>query len=489
MNVAAAVPPAPRADRRLTLLTVGAVVYALGTLAAAYFGIDPMVALVPAALGLTLAATHHWLLQWRILLTIIIATIVFIPMKRYTLLPGALPFQLEPYRVLIILIGTGWIATMLIDPLARFRRTGLEYPLLGFVLATFLSDAANIGRVTSIGVGDVVVKKLTFLVSFVLVVYLVASTVTRRKDLDTLLKWLVGGGALVAIMALYESRTGVNYFNQLHSVLPILHYNGPLVATDDDGRGLRAYASSEHPIALSAALVMLIPLAVYLAQRTGQKRWWGATAFLTIAVFSTVSRTGILMMLVVLITYAVLKPASLRRALPALVPLLVIVQFAVPGSLHSLRTAFFPEGGLIEQQKSGAGTHGSGRIADLGPALAEWSDTPLFGQGNGTRISDVLDPRQNAPILDNQWLGTLMETGALGVLTLGWLFFRVVGRLGRFARRDTTPHGWLLAGLAASLASFGVGMFTYDAFAFSQVGFLFFVMLGFSAAALRPEPL
>jgi len=57
------------------------------------------------------------------------------------------------------------------------------------------------------------------------------------------------------------------------------------------------------------------------------------------------------------------------------------------------------------------------------------------------------------------------------------------------ARRDRSPHGWLLTGLAASIASFGVGMFTYDAFSFEQVIFVFFIFLGMAAAAMRPEPI
>ncbi len=41
-----------------------------------------------------------------------------------------------------------------------------------------------------------------------------------------------------------------------------------------------------------------------------------------------------------------------------------------------------------------------------------------------------------------------------------------------------------MAALAASLAAFGVGMFTYDTFSFVQVTFIAFVMLAFGAVAL-----
>ena len=44
---------------------------------------------------------------------------------------------------------------------------------------------------------------------------------------------------------------------------------------------------------------------------------------------------------------------------------------------------------------------------------------------------------------------------------------------------------WLFAALAASVTSFAVGMFTFDAFSFTQVTFIFWVFLGLSAALLR----
>ena len=56
---------------------------------------------------------------------------------------------------------------------------------------------------------------------------------------------------------------------------------------------------------------------------------------------------------------------------------------------------------------------------------------------------------------------------------------------GRAARVDPGPHGWLLAGLAASIAAFAVGMVTFDAFSFGQATFLAFVLIGLSVSALR----
>ena len=470
--------------RRPQLLAVGA---ALLILAAVGAGANAVSVAAVAAGVAGFAATQRWLLRWRTLLLIVIAAILFIPMKRYTLFPGALPFQLEPYRMIIAGVALGWLGTVLIDPATRIRGIGVERPFWAFIGATLLSVAANAGRVSELGVSDVVLKKVTFLVSFCLIAYLVSSTIVRSRDVDALVKLLVGGGAVITLAALYESRTGVNWFDDLHRIIPPLRFTPEVISETAVGRGgrLRAFASAEHPIALSAALAMLIPFGIYLGMKTRRWHWWGATALLAIGVVATVSRTGIMMLLAVLVVYAILRPAATRRALPAVLPVLVVIHLALPGSLGALKKSFFPEGGLVAQQQGAAGSRGSGRLADLGPGIAEWSRTPLFGQGYGTRITDLGDPRENAQILDNQWLGTLLEGGLLAFLALIWLFARAVRRLGRLAKRDQTAHGWLLTGLAASITAFGVGMFTFDAFSFSQVTFLFFIALGLTGPALR----
>ena len=53
----------------------------------------------------------------------LILVILFIPIRRYSL-PGNLPFELEPYRLLVMLLLVGWGASLLVDPRIRFRRTG-----------------------------------------------------------------------------------------------------------------------------------------------------------------------------------------------------------------------------------------------------------------------------------------------------------------------------------------------------------------------------
>jgi hypothetical protein len=166
---------------------------------------------------------------------------------------------------------------------------------------------------------------------------------------------------------------------------------------------------------------------------------------------------------------------------------LIVVHFALPGTIGSLKGAFFPKGGLIAEQRGEAGWAGSGRVADISPSMEQFKHSPLIGQGFGTYVVEP-KPGGGQNILDDQWLGTLLETGIVGVLAWSWLFIRAVRRFGRAAKDDDTHRGLLFATLAASIAAYSVGMVTYDAFSFVQVTFVMFVLLGLGASVLTEQP-
>jgi hypothetical protein len=190
-----------------------------------------------------------------------------------------------------------------------------------------------------------------------------------------------------------------------------------------------------------------------------------------------------MMLVVEAIVFLRLRPVETRRLWPLLLPLVVAVHLAVPGAVGALKSAFLPKGGIVAQQQSGANTRGSGRIADLSPTLAQVSDGPILGQGEGTRVVED-GPDQNAQILDDQWLGLLLDTGIVGVVVFFWLIRRALRRTAAVARADRSPKGLLLTAATASIAAFAVGMLTFDAFSFIQVTLVFFILLALSACVL-----
>jgi hypothetical protein len=424
----------------------------------------------------------------------LVLLIMFIPIRRYTL-----PFQvsgnfkLEPYRAFVALVVLAWVLSLLADPRVRARVSGLEWPFLLIVTTTLGSVIVNFGSIQTLGVSTDVAKSLIFFASFFLVFYFVVSTVRTHADIDRCVQVLVAGGAAVATAAIVESKTQYNIFDHLRSVFPFLEYN-VLVDPNSDvnqftrGGEARVFASSEHPIALSALLVMLLPLALYLLQTTRKRLWIVPAALLLLGALATLSRTGIVMLLVVAIVYLILRPRQTARLWPALLPMLIVIHFALPHTLGVLKSSLFPSGGVgalvTEQTAEAQSRRSSGRLADISPTIQQVSQSdPLLGVGFGSRV--VEGPLANARILDDQWLGTLLETGFLGLFAWGWLLFRFLRRTYRAAHEETGPRGWFLVAIAASITAFAVGMFLYDAFGFTQETLVFFLMLGLGTVALR----
>jgi hypothetical protein len=469
----------------LTLGLAGAATV-LVTLAAAALQLHVAAILAVATAALVAMLSHRFLLRWEIQVSVIVLVVLLIPLGRYEL-PGNLPFNLEPFRLLVALIGFGWFATLLADPALRWKRTALFGPLFALIMAILASDALNTARIEQDDILPEVVKSLSLFLSFIVVLLFVTSVITRREQLDTVVKALVGGGAVVSVFTLIQYHTSFNIFDHL-GVIPLLETQDggiPAEGLEARGGGARVYASAQHPIALSAALVMLLPLGIYAGRRWGTRFWWAATALIGVAAISTVARTGSTMLLTVLVVFLLLKPVDVLRLWKWAIPFVVVVHLLAPGAMGSLKNAFFPDEGLIAEQQSAHSATSSNRLADAGPALSQWWDLPYLGHGFGTRITDSTNPKNNALILDDQWLGLLLEIGLAGALAVLWLFARSVRRLTVAARGDPGPHGWLLAALAAAIAAYAIGMITFDAFGFAQVTCLLFIMIGMSVPALR----
>jgi polysaccharide biosynthesis protein PslJ len=429
--------------------------------------------------------------SWLVLVSAMLLVALLIPSNGTYVLPEGLPFQLEPYRVVIGFLLIGWIIALLVDPRVRARATGFEGPLILIVGATLGSDFVNPGRAGTLS--SFVVKALWLFACFVLFAYLVVSVVRTRAVVERLITVLVSGGSFVAFGAVVQRRSGFNLFDHLHVVLPVFNYN-PLavVALEERGGNLRAFASAGHPIELSTVMAMLVPLAIYLAISRRRRAWWLSVTVLLLADFAGGSRTGVIGLVVMLVVFLWLRPRQTLRCWPAVFPLLVILHFSSPGAIGGVIEGFFPKGGVVAQQSEtyigpGGKVEYANRLSRVGPELHEFSEhNPLLGIGYGTRVVGKASIADNAIILDDQWLDTLLETGVLGVL--GWLslFALVIRRLGVRAKLERdTPEGWLPVALTASVATFACSMFFYDAFSFDQGTCLAFAILGLSAVVLR----
>jgi O-antigen ligase/polysaccharide polymerase Wzy-like membrane protein len=435
-----------------------------------------------AALLAVLAAWRPSVVQWRGAILGLLLIILFIPIRRYSLKIN-LPFEFEPYRIYVFLLAGLWLTFLLLDPRRmRVRATGLEAPLALLGIAVAGSIFTNFASITREDLTIEIVKKLTFWVGFMIVLYLIAS-VSTVQDVEFFLKTLVVGGAILGAFGIVEWKTGHNAFGSLNREIPILR---PVVNPDIDtfrGGLTRAYASAQHPIAFGAALALVLPIALVLAFRRQKPLWYACAALIVMGSLAAVSRTSMVMLVVAGTILAVLKPNAARMAVPFLLPMLVAIQIALPGTFSTIRASFFPSGGLVEQQADQQ--VGSGRVASFGPAIDELSGHPFFGRGFGTRIVEGSDPKHNSFILDDEWLSTTLEIGLVGLVAWLWIIIRFCARAFQGSKTDD-DRGWLLAALAASVGGFGVSMLFYDAFSFIQATLLFIILLAIGSVLMRP---
>src|SRR5262249_15411797 len=133
------------------------------------------------AMAIAAAASYRVMFKWRSLVSLIVLVILFIPIKRY-ILPGGLPFQLEPYRIIVGAVCACWLASLLIDPKVRVHKSPLDAPLLFYVVAILLSLFANVHRVSSLS--QDVLKTLLFFLSFVLLYFVITSVLRNARDID-----------------------------------------------------------------------------------------------------------------------------------------------------------------------------------------------------------------------------------------------------------------------------------------------------------------
>jgi polysaccharide biosynthesis protein PslJ len=423
-----------------------------------------------------------------------------VPARGYRL-PITLPFNLEPYRVVLVVLLLALVVGV-INGRLKLEFLGFGVPLLILAGTAIVAAILNYQELANTFEGGGAFKSLSYFLGFLAVFVLVASTIKTQAAMDTVVRALVVGATIVAVSAIYESRSGYNAFDHLSEWIPAL-VNEARVAFELRGGNVRVYASAQHPIALSAALFMAFPLALYLVGRAStqlrSRLWIVAASICAVGAVATISRTTVVMAVALGLVAVWVRGRQVVRFWPLLLVLPVVIHFAVPGALGGIYKALtFQSGGLEADAFARSGEQGSGRLADLEPGLRVWGESPLVGKGIGSQVTTkeagVAQTAEGAEgaviIFDNEWLNTLVSLGVIGFAVVAWFVFGSLVTVGRFARRVRGPRSDLAAACAAAIGAFGIAMFVFDAFAFVQATIFFFLIaaLGLQARRLGPRP-
>ena len=233
-------------------------------------------------------------------------------------LPSGLPFDLEPYRLVLILLFMTWVMALLAVPGTTVRRTPIDGRLALLALALVLSTAVNVLAFDP-GEWGISVKALFYYAGFLALFYAIVSTCRSREACRRLVLVLVAWTVVVSLFGFVERYTGFNVFRQLHTFIPILEVTSSRIYEEMLRGGVRIAGPASHPIEFGTMLAMVFPFAVVQlvdARSSRSRTRWGLVATAIIfAMFLTVSRTAIIGMFVCLIVLAVLRPGPARCSL------------------------------------------------------------------------------------------------------------------------------------------------------------------------------
>ena len=447
----------PRRDRAalLILLTVAAVGVTIpfGPKATAIAAGLLIVALLVAVVSRTQA-----IVTWPNGIGFLLLVVWFVPIKGYAL-PVDLPFQLEHYRVTILLLLSALIAGAVTHrlQLGLAGRAGVVTALGAIALLTQVINLDDVDA--NAGTPGTAVKALSYFLAYLIVYLIVCSALVSTTEIDRVVRFLVAGGACVAASALYEARFGFNVFNHLNEYLPGFERQARDVVEARSGR-LRVMASAQHPIALGVALTLVVPQAFYLASRASstlrQRAWLGVACLLAVGAAATISRTTVAMGVLMLIAAVYVKREQVLRFWPVLLLVPIVVHVVAPGALGGLYKQFFPKGGLVADLEGRPGQGGSGRLADINPGIRLWQRAPLLGNGLGNEFPSSEDaaffPGKAPPpiIFDNQYLDSLVKMGALGIVAV-LVFF--CGGAVTLIRRARSMAGLEIVGIDIHIGS------------------------------------
>lgn len=386
------------------------------------------------------------------------------PLFRFTVI--GLP-AITPTRALI---AAGVVAALV---------NGRSRPLpRSFCIAAGLFSAYLIGVVALEPSPEKFSRAFSYLYEGVLPIWVVARMVHSRQDLVVVLRRLVYGAVLPALVMIYE-------FIQKRAVIAednIVFFSAPA-----RGGFFRSQGVFPHQIVAGLVLMALLPLVLGLLLRLGERRLhyqYAAIASLLIAAllltFSRGPWLGLVAALIVMTLTLRVKHAGLLLVVGATVLAIILVSPVGGTVIDATRAIADPQryrqlGGnevtyrtnLWKASMKYMGDHPKG--TSLGG-----SELTLPGQIGASRI-------ELANSIDNAYLGVLLETGWLGGALFGWLLLLILGFAFRTARRlsrdlELRP---VAAGLLASLVGFALASATAASWAvWSQPSLLFSILAG-----------
>ncbi len=313
---------------------------------------------------------------------------------------------------------------------------------------------------------------LLAILSFSGVALVANDMLARLETIETLLRRLVIAAAILAGLGVLQFVTGFDIAALIK--IPGLQANHTLHLIGERSNFRRVAGTASHPIEMGVVLAAILPLALHYAAYTKvhRRRWQLCTVVIGIAIPMTLSRSAILGTIVGFLFLFFTWPGT-RRAFALLITpvFVVLMRLAIPGLVGTI-SSMFTNLGNDDSIK--------GRTDDYAVVGQFIQRSPWLGRGLGTFVP------KDFFFLDNQYLGSIIETGYVGLAAL-LTFFLVPYFAARGARRHLVTLGDrdLAQSLAASALVVGVSFATFDGLGFAMVDGVIFLMVGCIGALWR----
>ncbi|BBX34553.1 O-antigen polymerase [Mycolicibacterium mageritense DSM 44476 = CIP 104973] len=351
----------------------------------------------------------------------------------------------------------------------------LVIAVMGYLTASLLSYGAAMDRGTvtrGFEFGDRYIFSDLALAAMVVAII---AMITTTGHVALMLKGLLVGGALSSAFAVVRFIAGIDLAPLF--ILPGLKQSDFVLVTNLAREGIdRPQGSAGHPLELAGVLTVIIPLGVAIvasARAKGERTWpWIAcTGLLICGAMVTVSRSAVVglvaAVLVMVWRWSIRRFAVTLIAAAAAVGLGLLLQVQVVTA--------------ILQSFANAATDSSIASRGVGASYvaAHFRDQFWLGQGAG------MYPAFRQPVLDNQYLSRLMETGALGLVSfVALIAVALVLALRASAARDPVTAE-LAGGISGSLAALAVISTILDVSGFIQIWTVTWILVALSTVVWR----
>ena len=379
--------------------------------------------------------------------------------------------------ILALVLALFWVVSWMLglhDPIP-FRHPG-RLAIGTLLFATFLSYAALMAGWTG---GSTVAARATadrwllLLLASTAIICVAAETIRTMSDALRYVRAILAGALFCCLVAVVQFYGRVNPMEWIGAAMPGFTYNGGDTTFQLRGALVRVAGSTFTPIELGVVCSMLIPLSIWrILYDSGGRKWLHVlgTVLLVFGVAITISRSGILSLVVAMAVFIPFLPTVARKwALVAAPAVSVALFLGVPGMISTLAGAFSP----AENDPSI-----TTRTNNYPRVIALMEQQPWLGAGPGNYL-----PKNALNILDNQYLNTLVTMGVVGLVgILSYLALPAITGI-HAARHTQTASLRALAGAVAAGAAVGtIGSLTFDSLSFPVFALTYPALVGLGGA-------